>query len=147
MTLVKWKSNRSMLNIFDDVERMVNQAFGGKPMNFEDSFTTTPPMNISESDSAYEVEIELPGVDKKEVTVNVVDGVLTVSGARKTHRNSEDENLIWNEISYGSFKRSFQLAGEIQEEKIKATFQNGMLSLDIPKAEEVKPKAKKITIS
>jgi HSP20 family protein len=136
-----------MLNIFDDVERMVNQAFGGKPMNFEDSFTTTPPMNISESDSAYEVEIELPGVDKKEVTVNVVDGVLTVSGERKTHRNSEDENLIWNEISYGSFKRSFQLAGEIQEEKIKATFQNGMLSLDIPKAEEVKPKAKKITIS
>ncbi|MDP6570812.1 MAG: Hsp20/alpha crystallin family protein [Candidatus Marinimicrobia bacterium] len=147
MTLVKWKPNRSMLNIFDDVERMVNQAFGGKPMNFEDSFTTTPPMNISESDSAYEVEIELPGVDKKEVTVNVVDGVLTVSGERKTHRNSEDENLIWNEISYGSFKRSFQLAGEIQEEKIKATFQNGMLSLDIPKAEEVKPKAKKITIS
>ena len=147
MTLVKWKPNRSMLNIFDDVERMVNQAFGGKPMNFEDSFTTTPPMNISESDSAYEVEIELPGVDKKEVTVNVVDGVLSVSGERKSQNNSENGNLIWNEISYGSFKRSFQLAGEIQEEKIKATFQNGMLSLDIPKAEEVKPKAKKITIS
>ena len=147
MTLVKWKPNRSMLNIFDDVERMVNQAFGGKPMNIEDTFTTTPPMNISESDSAYEVEIELPGVNKKEVTVDVEDGVLSISGERKSHNNSENGNLIWNEISYGSFKRSFQLANEIQEEKIKAKFQNGILSLDIPKVKEVKPKVKKITIS
>jgi len=136
-----------MLNIFDDVERMVNQAFGSNSISTEGSFLTTPPMNISESDTAYEVELELPGVNKNEVTVDLVDGVLTIAGERKTQEKSEKENLIWHEISYGNFKRSFQLAGEIQEDKIKAKFHNGILSLNIPKVEEVKPKAKKITIS
>ena len=147
MTLVKWTPKRNMLNIFDDVEQMMHQAFGHSLENGSSRLSYRPLMNVSESQCDYLVMMDLPGVEKKDVDVNLKNGILTVLGERKTSEKNDENNCIWNETTLGTFSRSFELTSDIVEEKIKAKFNNGVLNITIPKAEEVKPSVKKITIS
>ena len=147
MTLVKWIPKRNTLNIFDDVEQMMHQAFGHSLDNVSSRPTYSPLMNVSETESDYLIMMDLPGVEKKDVEVNLSDGILTVSGERKTSERGDENNCIWYETSYGTFSRSFDLTTDVIEENIKAKFNNGVLSITIPKAEEVKPSVKKITVS
>ena len=147
MTLVKWTPKRNMLNIFDDVEQMMHQAFGHSLENGSSRLSYSQLMNVSETESDYFVMMDLPGVEKKDVEVNLSDGILTVSGERKTSEKSDENNRIWHEGTYGAFSRSFELTSDIVEEKIKAKFNNGVLNITIPKAEEVKPAVKTIAVS
>ena len=147
MTLVKWTPKRNMFNIFDDVEQMMHQAFGHSLENGSSRLSYSPLINVSETESDYLIMMDLPGVEKKDVTVNLSDGVLTVSGERKTSEKGDDNNRIWRETNYGTFSRSFELTSDIVEEKIKAKFTNGVLNISIPKAEEIKPVVKKIAVS
>ena len=147
MTLVKWTPKRNMLNIFDDVEQMMHQAFGHSHGNGRRGLSYSPLMNVSETESDYLVMMDLPGVEKKDVEVNLRNGILTVSGERKTSEKGDENNHIWNETTSGAFSRSFELTSDIVEEKIKAKFNNGVLNITIPKAEEIKPAVKKISVS
>ena len=147
MTLVKWTPKRNMFNIFDDVEQMMHQAFGHSLENGSSRLSYSPLMNVSETESDYLIMMDLPGVEKKDVNVNLSNGILTVSGERKTSEKGDDNNRIWHETSYGAFSRSFELTSDIVEEKIKAKFTNGVLNISIPKAEEIKPTVKKIAVS
>ena len=147
MTLVKWTPNRNMFNIFDEVEQMIHQTFGNSFENGSSRLSYSPLMNISETESDYLIMMDLPGVEKKDVEVNLSNGILTVSGERKTSEKGDENNWIWNETTYGTFSRSFELASDIVEEKIKAKFKDGVLHIIIPKAEEVKPAVKQIAIS
>jgi len=147
MTLVKWTPKRNMLNIFDDVEQMMHQAFGHSLENGSSRLYYSPLMNVSETESDYLVMMDLPGVEKKDVEVNLRNGILTVSGERETSEKGDGNNRIWHETSYGTFSRSFELTSDIIEDKIKAKINNGVLNITIPKAEEVKPSVKRITVS
>ena len=147
MTLVKWTPKRNMFNIFDEVEQMMHQAFGHSFENGSRRLSYSPLMNVSETESDYLIMMDLPGVEKKDVEVNLKNGILTVSGERKTSEKSDENNRIWHEATYGVFSRSFELTSDIVEEKIKAKFNNGVLNITIPKAEEIKPTVKKIAVS
>ena len=147
MTLVKWTPKRNMFNIFDDVEQMMHQAFGHSLENGSSRLSYSPLMNVSETESDYFVMMDLPGVEKKDVEVNLSDGILTVSGERKTSERCDKNNRIWPETTNGAFSRSFELTSDIVEEKINAKFKAGVLNITIPKAAEVKPSVKKITVS
>ena len=147
MTLVKWTPKRNMFNIFDDVEQMIHQAFGHSLENGSSRLSYSPLMNISETQCDYFFMMDLPGVEKKDVDVNLKNGILTVSGERKTSEKSDENNHIWHETSYGTFSRSFELSSDIIENKIKANFKEGVLNIIIPKAEEIKPAVKTITVS
>ncbi len=147
MTLVKWTPKRNMFNIFDDVEQMMHQAFGHSLENGSSRLSYSPLMNVSETESDYLVMMDLPGVEKKDVEVNLRNGILTVSGERKTSEKGDENNRIWHETDYGAFSRSFELTSEIVEDKIKANFKDGVLNITIPKAEEIKPAVKTIAVS
>ena len=147
MTLVKWTPKRNMLNIFDDVEQMMHQAFGHSLENGSSRLSYSPLMNVSETESDYLVMMDLPGVEKKDVEVNLRDGILTVSGDRKTSKKCDINNRIWHEITYGTFSRSFEFASDIVADKIKAKFKDGVLNISIPKAEKVMPAMKNIAVS
>jgi len=147
MTLVKWTPKRNMLNIFDDVEQMMHQAFGHSLENSSSRLSYSPFMNVSETESDYLVMMDLPGVEKKDVEVNLSDGFLSVSGERKTSETGDENSRIWHETTLGAFSRSFELTSDIVEEKVKAKFNNGVLNITIPKAEVVKPSVKKINVS
>ena len=147
MTLVKWAPKRNMFNIFDDVEQMMHQAFGHSLENGSSRLSYSPLMNVSETESDYLIMMDLPGVEKKDVDVDLNNGILTVSGERKTSEKSDRNNRIWHEATYGTFSRSFELNSDIVEDKIKANFKDGVLNIAMPKAEEIKPAVKKIAVS
>ena len=147
MTLVKWTPKRNMFNIFDEVEQMMHQTFGHSHENVIRGLSYSPLMNVSETESEYLIIMDIPGVEKKDVDVNLSTGILTVSGERKTSDKSDENNRIWHETTYGTFSRSFEIASDIVEDKIKANFKDGVLNITIPKAEEIKPAVKKISVS
>ena len=147
MTLVKWTPKRNMFNVFDDVEKMVNQAFGHSIRGMEVTSQLQPLLDVYETDSIIEVSVDLPGVEKKDVEVNVSNGFLTISGERKNTSGESTEGRIWQETSHGTFKRSFELTDAVVEDKIKAQFKNGVLKISFPKAEEIKPTVRKIAVN
>ena len=147
MTLVKWTPKRNMLNVFDDVEKMVNQAFGHSTRGAEITSQLQPLLDVYETNSAIEVSVDLPGVAKKDVEVNVSNGLLTISGERKNTTGESIEGRIWQETSFGTFKRSFELTDAVVEDTIKAQFKNGVLKIFLPKAEEIKPTVRKISVN
>ena len=147
MTLVKWTPKRNMINIFNEVEHMMQQEFDNTLENDHSRLSYNPRMNVTETESNYLVMMDLPGVEKKDVEINLCNGILKVSGERKTSDKSENNKRIWHETALGIFSRSFELTSDIIEEKIKAKYNNGVLNIIIPKAEEVKPAVKKIAVS
>ena len=148
MTLVKWTPKRNMFNIFDEVEQMMHQAFGHSLENGS-RLSYSPLMNVSETERDYLIMMDLPGVGKKDVDVNLRNGNLTVSGERKrkTSEKSDENNRIWHETTYGTFSRSFELTSDVVVDKIKANFKDGVLNITIPKAQEIKPAVKTIAVS
>ena len=147
MTLVKWRPKRDMLNFFDDVDRMISQSFSHSLEIEHESDFFMPCMNVNETDLDYIVSIDLPGVDKRDVDVDMSEGMVTIIGKRENSQEGKDNSCIWKETPHGTFRRSFELSNTVQADKIKARFKNGVLNLIVPKAEEVKPEVKKITVS
>ena len=147
MTLVKWTPKSNMFNVFDDVEKMINQAFGHSNLNKEITSHVQPLLDVYETDSTIVASLDLPGVEKKDVEVSVSNGFLTISGERKNISGESGEGRIWQETSFGTFKRTFELTEAVVEDKIKAQFKNGVLKISLPKAEEVKPAVRNISVS
>ena len=147
MTLVKWTPKRNVISLFDDVEQMVSQAFNYPLQTENGTLSYSPLMNINETDDEYLVTMDLPGVEKKDVEIKVSDGFLTISGERKIVNQDSENNRVRYESAHGAFSRSFELSPEIVSDKIKAKFKNGVLSITLPKAEEIKPEVRKIVVN
>lgn len=105
-----------------------------------------PTMDIRESGSELVVEAELPGLEDKDVSVTLRDGVLTIKGEKKSEREEKEQDFHLTERSYGRFERSFRLPDTIDEEKIAASFDKGVLKVTLPKRAEVAKAAKTIPI-
>jgi len=93
----------------------------------------TPRMDVTESDKDYEVTAELPGLEEKDVQVNVADGVLTIRGEKKAEKEEKDKNYHLVERSYGSFSRALELPEGVNPDAIKASIANGVLTVTVPK--------------
>ncbi|HVT57573.1 MAG TPA: Hsp20/alpha crystallin family protein [Thermoanaerobaculia bacterium] len=105
----------------------------------------TPPVDIQETEDAYRLQAELPGMTKDDIQITLENNVLRVSGERKFEKDTKKENYHRIERSYGSFVRSFVLPLQVSPDKVEAAFENGVLSVTVPKAEQAKPR--KIAIS
>lgn len=99
-----------------------------------------PAADVRETDEAFVVEAELPGMKRDDVSVTFEDGTLTLSGERKYEEETNGSNLRRVERSYGSFSRSFRLPREIDAESVKASFADGVLTITVPKTETAKPR-------
>jgi HSP20 family protein len=104
-----------------------------------------PAVDVRESDDAFVFTAELPGIAKEEVEITVDDGILTIKGERRFNENDEEKNYRRIERAYGTFSRSFTLPSAVDAERIQASFKDGLLTVDVPKAEVAN--ARKITIS
>lgn len=105
-----------------------------------------PVVNTREGDDAYFVEVELPGVKKEDISIDVNEDILTISGERKIKEEQKDENFYKVESQYGKFERSFNLPEDVDTDNIEATSNNGVLEIKIPKNQKVEKKPKKIEI-
>jgi HSP20 family protein len=99
-----------------------------------------PETDMSETEEAFLLTVDLPGLSKKDIQVSYKDHRLTISGERKQESKEEEKDYIRQERYIGKFTRSFTLPGEIKEDKIKASFKDGVLSITVPKVEAKKPK-------
>ncbi|GIV60667.1 Hsp20/alpha crystallin family protein [Rhodocaloribacter litoris] len=100
----------------------------------------TPRVDLVETDDAYLIHMDLPGMSKEDLNINFHDGTLTVSGERKFETQEKDRNYVRVERQFGHFYRSFTLPKAVDEGKIGATYKDGVLEIRVPKAEEVKPR-------
>ncbi len=99
-----------------------------------------PAVDVSEDEKSYSITVELPGVKKDDVTVEIHENVLTIRGEKKSEREEKKDRKHWIERTYGSFSRSFTLPPIAVGEELKASFKDGVLAIEVPKKEEVKPK-------
>jgi len=130
---------------------MVDELFNGLPVVLNDGYNFLTkqgyvPVNISEVDSGYTVDVIAPGFEKTDFKVNIDNNVLTISAESKAKEKSQTDKQIRKEYSYRSFKRSFTIDDKIDATAIEASYVNGVLSLNLPKKAEVREAAKDITI-
>ena len=117
------------------ISRLMREALRGT-----EACRWMPPVDIAETDEKYSITVELPGTAKEDVNVECHDNVLTIKGEKKSEREEKTEQRHVVERRYGSFSRAFTLPSDATGEQVKATFREGVLTVEIPKAEERKPK-------
>src|SRR6266571_603112 len=145
-TLTRWEPFRGATTLQDQVNRLFNDVL--ERTGEESSLTAwAPSVDIYETEHELVVKADLPEVDPKDLDIRVENNILTIRGERKFEKNVSEENYLRVERSYGSFARSFTLANTVNSEAIKADYQNGVLTLTIPKREEAKPKQIKVNVA
>lgn len=117
--------------------------------NFSSTNTSLPAVNVKENDNEFSIEVAAPGMTKKDFNISFHNNVLTISSERKEEKKEKEDNYSRREFSYQSFQRSFTVAANaVDSDKITAKYAEGILTITLPKREEVKPKPlKEIKIS
>ena len=134
----------------DFMEEFFRRPFGrpfwaGMPRMMEE-VEPTPSVDIYEEGDTIVLKSELPGMTKADLDINLTDDTITISGEKKKEEKVERKNYYRLERSFGSFKRTFALPSDVQSDKAKASFKDGVLEVKIPKSEEAKKKEKKVKI-
>src|SRR5437870_604049 len=145
MAVVRWDPFRDLGLLQDRMNRLFDDA-GRWRNDGEPSATTSwsPSVDIFETEGDIVVKAELPGMDRKDITLHLESNVLTLRGERKFVKEAKEENYHRIERSYGNFSRSFSIPATVDEEKIRADYKDGVLSILLPKKEQAKPKQIKI---
>jgi HSP20 family protein len=141
--ITRWDPFQELQNWGERMSRLIGSDRAPARRGEEEGLaygTWMPPVDIVEGKDKIQLKVELPGFKEDQVNLTVEDGLLTIRGERKFNRESKEENYHRIERSYGSFVRSFTLPNSVEQNRIQATFSDGMLNIDMPKREETKPK-------
>jgi HSP20 family protein len=148
MNLIRWNDPfRELATLQNRLSQAFDTTLARPTRNEEELFTGTwaPPVDILETKEKTVLKAELPGFDENQIHLHFEDGVLSLEGERKFEKDNGDENYHRVERSYGKFIRSFTIPSNVDNEHISAAFENGILTVELPKREETKPKQIKIT--
>lgn len=154
-----WENNdrpyESFLREMDTLHEEMNRLFDSfwkdsgsrnflsRPWQAED---LTPRIDETEDEEAYHVKVELPGMDEEDVDITLSDSVLTIRGEKKREEAEEGKDFYRSERSFGSFRRSLPVPVEVEEGKIEARFEKGVLYIELPKTKEARSKIKHIPV-
>lgn len=130
-------------DVFSSLQREIDRVFDGFTQrwpSFESRWASTPCMDVAETDKEIEMTAELPGLEEKDIQVNVADDMLTIKGEKKAEKEEKGRNYHRVERSYGSFYRSLQLPAGVNADAIKATLKNGVLKVTVAKPAAAQPK-------
>jgi HSP20 family protein len=142
---------REVDRLFDDFDRGFWRVPFGRSM-FDIAplrrmaTTKTPAVDVTETEGAYEIAAELPGLDEKNIEVKVADDMLSIKGEKKEEKEEKKKDYYLSERRYGAFERSFRLPDGVDADKIEASFKNGVLTVKLPKTPEAQKKEKKIAV-
>lgn len=141
MAVVRWDPFRDLNVLQDRMNRLFEDA-GRNYRGDEPAATTSwsPAVDIFETESEIVVKAELPGMERKDITLNLEKNVLTLRGERRFQKETKEENYHRIERSYGGFSRSFSIPATVDEERISAEYKDGVLKIVLPKKEQAKPK-------
>lgn len=146
--VVRWEPFNEMVSLRDAVNRLFEDSFirpGAWPLPF-DGGSFSVPADVIETKDNIVVKMSAPGVKPEDIDISVVGETLAIKGEMKSEEQFEEGSYIRKERRFGSFQRVFSLPTSVASEKAKAEFENGVLTLTLPKAEEAKPKSIRITL-
>jgi HSP20 family protein len=148
MSLVRWDPFKNIATLQDRINRLFEDAFPRAADGDEDmpACAWRPLVDIFETESGVAILVDLPGVNKEDVSVEVKENVLTIKGDRVATEIVDEQNYYRRERTYGNFQRSFAMRGVVAPDKIKASFKNGVLKIELPKPVEEKPRQVTVNI-
>ena len=142
MELIRWYPKRDVYSLRNHINRMFDDLVYSAPR--EDAELSmgcwNPVVDIYDNDDNIVLKAEIPGLDKKDIMVDVKGRVLTLKGERSFDNEVKEDNYYRRERAFGKFERAFTLPVDVDPDKIKADYKDGVLKIDIPKPEEQKPK-------
>jgi HSP20 family protein len=156
--LTPWTGNRGVTSFdrdpFASFRRQVDRLFDDfftppETRSFGGSATSPvvwPSVDVHETDQAYKVTAELPGLEQKDVEVNLRDNALTISGEKRQERKEEDGGRAYAERAFGRFERTIPLEAEVDADKVQANFKNGVLTVEAPKNPAARDKTRRIEV-
>lgn len=147
MTVIKWDPFKNIVLLQDRINRLFNDAFPQTPGEDEELSETAwrPPADIYDSPEGVVIQLDLPGVEKQDVSVEIKNNRMIIRGIRQAGGDIAREQYYRRERLNGPFQRSFALRATVSPDSIKASFKNGVLTITVPNPEEEKPR--KISVS
>ncbi|HEY1252903.1 MAG TPA: Hsp20/alpha crystallin family protein [Thermoanaerobaculia bacterium] len=148
MNLMRWDPYREVSSLQDRLNRVFGGYAYGRRERDDDEMQLSawaPPVDIAEEKDRILITAELPGFKENEIEIQSENGMLSLRGERKFEKETEGKSYHRVERSYGQFVRSFSLPNNVDREKIKATFKDGLLQVELPKREDAKPRTIRIT--
>ncbi len=135
--LMRWEPMRDMITLREAMDRLFDEAFT-RPLSLMN--VSLPTIDMYQTDDEVVVEVAVPGLKPDEVQLTITGDTLTIRGEYKAEQEDKNRTYHIRERQYGAFERSILLPTEVNADKAKAEFENGMLTITLPKAEEVRPK-------
>jgi len=136
--LIRWEPAREMMSLRDAMDRLFDDAFT-RPLSLRENWSA-PAIDMYQTNDEIVVKAALPGIKADEVQINITGEVLTLKGEVKHEEEKKEKAWHIREQRYGSFERSVVLPTDVVADKAKAEFENGILIITLPKADEVKPR-------
>lgn len=143
--LIRWNPIDDLFDIQENINRIFGNYLSAR--GSAKVIGWMPAVDITESDSEYVIKADIPGMKKEDIKISLENNTLTISGERKEEKEEKGKNYVKKEKNYGSFMRSFALPHTVDAKGIKATYKDGVLSINVPKTEEAKPKEIKIEVN
>ena len=140
MALVRWTPMGQLATLQSDMARLMNQVFGTSTINGNGGSTWLPAVDVTETENELVLSFDLPGLSEDQISIELEDNVLTVSGQRERKHEQREESFYRYERRFGSFARSVALPAGVTEEDIRANYENGVLEIRVPKPEEQRRK-------
>jgi HSP20 family protein len=140
-----WTPFDRLPTLRDELNRIFDSAFPTRDSGLFSGWT--PALDVYDEKDNFVVKVELPGMKKEDINLSLHDGVLTVSGERKHEREQKEAGTFRSERYFGRFQRSVTLPARVNAGDVKASYKDGVLSIDLPKAEEAKPRQIAVNVS
>ncbi len=145
--ITKWEPFKDMVSLRDEIDNLFNDFFSKTPEERMDPHDIWyPALDIEESNDKIKVIAEVPGMKKEEIKLTASEGQLIIQGERKFEKEEKDKTYHRIERSYGKFRRTIPIPKDLEVDKVKATYEQGILKVDIPKSKKTKPKEIDITV-
>ena len=145
MTLVKYRPRTTSL--LDNVDLMINSIFHDNFEQIDNSFDSWKPLaDIKENDNYYNIIADIPGFSKKDIEIKINNSILTITGEKKNDTKNDGEKFYHRERNLGRFFRSFSLPDTVDEERVDASFKDGVLTITLHKDEKLLPKERVVKI-
>lgn len=139
--LIRWRPMRDMMTLRDEMDRLFERAFEDRSLSqWQPSTNWGLALDVAENDDAYIVTASLPGMKPEDIDISITDNVLTIKGEYKSDETINEDSYHIRERRFGSFGRSISLPSMVNSDDVAAQYENGVLTLTVPKAEEVKPR-------
>ncbi len=144
--------NQPVRKLQNEIDSLFNSFFrnDGSLINWDEDFlnrgTISPNMDLSENDKEYNVSLELPGINEKDIDINVDNGILSIQGEKSHSEDEKDKDYYVLERSYGKFYRSFTLPNNVDENNVSAKLKDGVLKISLPKTSTKDSSTKKVEI-